>query len=409
MRAGEGMIAVRRALLGAYVVGLGLSITLSQTALALLTLLWLGRVWRRETRDAMSWPLWQPVLALGAVCVVSALSAPHPGAGLVACKKLLLVAALYVLADELDSVKQAERLLSGLALAVAAAAVAGLLQVNLCPGPEADYGSPAWLYHRCARARGFFSSYMTLAGVLSLTLLISLPRLLLDATFRPWWLTAAWSTSLLGLAATYTRGAWIGFASGGLALWPAIRRRRWLLTVGFLLMGVAVLAGPRHLRERALTMTDPDDVTVKERTYMWRSGVTMWREHPWLGVGPGGVKRDYRNYALPEALRKRTGHLHNSALQTLVETGVAGLLAWLWLWAAFFRVAVRLLRRLPATAGSERALLAGSIAAIAGFLVAGMTEHNFGDSEVVMLAWTIMAMPYVVARNGRSAPVTRES
>jgi hypothetical protein len=93
------------------------------------------------------------------------------------------------------------------------------------------------------------------------------------------------------------------------------------------------------------------------------------------------------------------------ALQIPVELGVAGLLAWLWLWAAFFTEAVRLFRRLPAAAIRECALVAGSIAAITGFLVAGMSEHNFGDSEVVMLAWIIMALPYVVARGGPFALV----
>ena len=401
MLAGEGMTAARRALLAAFVLGLGFSITLAQAALALLTLLWLGRLCGRETRDAVRWPLWRPVLAFGAVSVMSALLAAHPAEALAACKKLLLVATFYVSTDELDSAERAERLLSALALVVAAAAMAGLLQVSFCPGYEADYGSPAWLYHRCARARGFFSSYMTLAGVLSLTLLVSLPRLLLGTSFRPWF-ALEWFASLAGLAATYTRGAWIGFASGVLALWPAIRKRRWLLAAGFLVMGVAVMAGPQRLRERALTMTDPGDVTVKERIYMWRSGIVMWREPPWLGVGPGGVKREYRHYAQAEVLRKRTGHLHNSALQILVELGVAGLLAWLWIWAAFFTEAVRLLRRLPATAIRERALVAGSIAAITGFLIAGMSEHNFGDSEVVMLAWMIMALPFTVrgARTG---------
>jgi putative inorganic carbon (hco3(-)) transporter len=398
--AGEGMIGARRALLAAFVLGLGFSITLAQTALALLTLLWLGRLCGREHRNAVRWPLWRPVLTFSAVSVISALLAAHPAEGLVSCKKLLLVATLYVSVDELDSAERAERLLSALALVVAAAAMVGLLQVSFCPGHEADYGSPAWLYHRCARARGFFSSYMTLAGVLNLTLLVSLPRLLLDARFRPW-LAIASCASLLGLAATYTRGAWVGFASGVLALWPQIRSRRWLLVVGFLVIGVTILAGPRHLRERALTMTDLDDVTVRERTYMWRSGIAMWREHPWLGVGPGGVKREYRNYALAEALRQRTGHLHNSAVQILVETGVAGLLAWLWLWAAFYTEAVRVFRRLPADATRERALVAGSIAAITGFLVAGMSEHNFGDSEVVMLAWMIMALPFT-ARGART-------
>jgi putative inorganic carbon (HCO3(-)) transporter len=395
------MTATRRALLAAFVLGLGFSITLAQTALALLTLSWLGRLCGRETREAVRWPLWRPVLAFGALSVMSALLSAHPVEALVACKKLLLVATLYVSTDELDSAERAERLLSALALVVAAAAMVGLLQVSFCPGHEADYGSPAWLYHRCARARGFFSSYMTLAGVLSLTLLVSLPRLLLGTSFRPW-STLGWFASLAGLAATYTRGAWIGFASGALALWPAIRTRRWLLAAGFLVIGVVVSAGPQQLRERALTMTDPGDITVKERVYMWRSGIAMWREHPWLGIGPGGVKREYRHYAQAEALKKRTGHVHNSALQTLVELGVTGLLAWLWIWAAFFTEAVQRFRRLPAAAIRERALVAGSIAAITGFLIAGMSEHNFGDSEVVMLAWMIMALPFTVrgARTG---------
>jgi hypothetical protein len=34
-----------------------------------------------------------------------------------------------------------------------------------------------------------------------------------------------------------------------------------------------------------------------------------------------------------------------------------------------------------------------------------MSEHNFGDSEVVMLAWMIMALPSVVARGGPFALV----
>ena len=35
---------------------------------------------------------------------------------------------------------------------------------------------------------------------------------------------------------------------------------------------------------------------------------------------------------------------------------------------------------------------------MAGFLVAGLFEHNFGDAEVVMLVYALMAQPWVVAR-----------
>jgi len=133
---------------------------------------------------------------------------------------------------------------------------------------------------------------MTLAGVTSLVLLGNLPRLL-PGSERPRWLGIAWLVTLGGRVATYTRGAWLGFAAGALALLPSTRRGRSLLLGGLIAIGLRVLAGPPHLRERLLTMADPDDPTVRERVYMWRSGVAMWRGHPLLGVGPGGVKRGY--------------------------------------------------------------------------------------------------------------------
>jgi putative inorganic carbon (HCO3(-)) transporter len=167
-------------------------------------------------------------------------------------------------------------------------------------------------------------------------------------------------------------------------------------------LGLTSLAGPQHLRQRFLTMGVPDDPSVQERVYMWRSGLTMWRQHPVLGVGPGGVKREYASYALPEAVKKRTGHVHNTPLQILVERGVLGLAAWVWIWAAFYWKALSVLRRLPENAGPERALVIGSLAAIVAFLVGGFSEYNFGDSEVVMVAWALMALPWAVTAKERA-------
>ena len=389
------VIGLRRAIFAAFVVGLGLSITLSESALALLTLLWLWRLRDPAVRATARLPLWRPVLAFSALSLASALASGYPATSLVASKGLLLVAALYVTADALPGPEAAHRFLAALAVMAAIAAVVGLLQVGLCPGPEPDYGSRAWLYHRCFRARGFFSIYMTLAGVLNLVLLATLP-LLLPGKALTRWLIPPWALTLAGLIATDTRGAWIGFISGALALLPMTRRGRWLLIGSLLVLGLSATLGPQHLRQRFLSIGDPEDRTVKERVYMWRSGLAMWQTSPWLGVGPGGVKREYRRFALPEAIKKRTGHVHNTPLQILVERGVIGLAAWFWIWGAFYAGAVRLLRRLPGAAGQERALVAGSLAAITGFLVAGLTEYNFGDSEVVMVAWTIMAVPFVV-------------
>lgn len=397
------MTAIRRAAFVAFILGLGLSITLSQSALVVLAALWLWGLRDPRVRAAARWPLWHPVLAFSATSLLSALASGHAATSLAACKGLLLVAALYVTADALPDLEAAHRFLSALLLVTAVAAAVGVLQTVICPGPGADYAGPAWLYHRCYRGRGFFSIYMTLAGVLSLVLLSTLPRLLPGAGL-PRWPALPWLVNLGGLVATYTRGAWVGFGAGVLALLPTSRRGRWVLLGGLLVLALAALAGPPQLRQRVLTIGDLDDPTAKERIYMWRSGLAMWREHPWLGTGPGGVKRDYHSYALPEAIKKRTSHVHNTPLQILVERGVVGLAAWLWIWGAFFVEGSGLLRRLPERDARARALVAGSLAAITGFLVGGLFEYNFGDSEVVMVAWAVLALPSVVAAQQTAVP-----
>ena len=124
----------------------------------------------------------------------------------------------------------------------------------------------------------------------------------------------------------------------------------------------------------------------------------MWRERPLVGWGPGGVKRVYSRFAQPGAFKQSTGHVHNTPLQILAERGALGFAAWLAIWLGFYWHAVGLLKHLEVGRTHERALVAGSIASVTGFLVAGLSEYNFGDSEVVMVAWTVMALPWAVAR-----------
>jgi O-antigen ligase len=93
----------------------------------------------------------------------------------------------------------------------------------------------------------------------------------------------------------------------------------------------------------------------------------------------------------------RRGHLHDAPLQILVERGPVGLLAWLWLFAAFFLEGGRALARLGADQARERGLVMGGLAATVGFLVAGLFEYNFGDSEVVLVQYSVMALALAAA------------
>jgi uncharacterized protein (DUF2237 family) len=76
---------------------------------------------------------------------------------------------------------------------------------------------------------------------------------------------------------------------------------------------------------------------------------------------------------------------------------------------AFYARAGALLRRLPAGREAERDLVVGCLAAVTGFLVAGLAEYNFGDSEVVMVLWALMALPFTLeARSAGKDPSPSE-
>ncbi len=398
---------MRRGLLVALGVGLGVSITLSETALALLGLRWLARVVTGRARGP--WPLVLPVLAWAAVSLLAAGLSARPAESLVvAVKGLLLIVALYVLFDALPTTSAGERFVAGLLAVMTLASLVGIAQVGACAALGAPTTPPTTpivgrFLWKCHRARGFYSIYMTLAGVLSLALLGGLPRLTVPS--RRTWMLPAWIVGAAALALTSVRGAWIGFLVGLAVVGGLLRRGRMLLAVGVLALIAAVLLVP-VVRRRAESIADPADPTARDRWSMWRSGVAIAHDHPLLGIGPGQVKHVYRLYAEPQALQKSRGHLHNTPLQIVVERGALGLAAWLAIYAAFFAHCAALLRRLPRAPALPRALVTGSVAAVAAFLVGGLTEYNFGDSEVVMVAWSLMALPFIAAR-AADAPARR--
>ena len=82
-----------------------------------------------------------------------------------------------------------------------------------------------------------------------------------------------------------------------------------------------------------------------------------------------------------------------------MERGLPGLAAWIAIWVGYFGAAWRVFRRVPPANEEARALVLGSIAAIAAFLVAGLFEYNFGDTEVLLVALALMALPFVVERD----------
>ncbi len=293
--------------------------------------------------------------------------------------------------------RHARRFVDALFLALSVVALLSIVQVAACPATgTATTTAPVVgrLLRKCARARGFYSIYMTLAGVLAMTLAVTMPRLTVLRTSRTAWYALAWAVTLAALALTYVRGAWLGLAAA-VVLMLAVRRNYAVLATAVVVAAALVVLLP-SVSHRMRTIGDPADPTTRERMAMIDTGLRLLRDHPITGIGPGQVKRAYPIHAPAEAVRRSTSHLHNTPLQIAVERGVPGLVLWLAVWTAFFLQAIRIATALPE--GPDRALVFGCIAAIAAFLVGGLFEYNFGDTEVLLVALALMAVPFVVRR-----------
>ena len=414
---------LRDALLTGFFAALAFSISGSQALLAALFLLvlpwtsaarsfgsrgWLTGVAREIWTDAeplRRHPLTPPLLAYTALSILSAVFSGDPGGSLWLARDTLRIATFYLVLWYTRDAVHALRLWTGFLAVLTVMATYGLVQAYLCGGQPG--GLPGgWVINVCphpSRVSGPFSIYMTFGGVLLLGALFIVSYLANVSWRRVWWMVPAGAITVAALAFTYSRNAWLGLAAGTLGLVLTARRasRVALLLVAAGVLIAAVSSGA--VRERVRSMANPQDETIRDRVAMWRSGLAMIADHPVLGVGPGQVRAWYPHYRRPEAVRPSTGHLHNSPIQIAAERGLPALGVWVWLWVVFFREGGRVLGRLRPDQGRERALVSASLWGVGGFLVAGLFEHNFGDGEVVMLVYALMAIPWIVARGLRPA------
>jgi O-antigen ligase len=251
-----------------------------------------------------------------------------------------------------------------------------------------------------ARITGFMGHWMTLSGELMMVLLVIGP-LVFFARDRSWMagliVAAVPVSAALGL--TWTRSMWLGTLCGGVYLiwfW-----KKWALAAVPVLIGGLLIANPLDIRERAVSALSPHEGQTDSnghRAELRRIGWEMIKAHPWLGVGPEQVWRQYQNYIRPDMPRPQAsqyyGHLENDYVQYAAERGVPTMLALLWMigWAMFDFA--RALRRLPAKA-DERWVLHAAIAVIVSVLVSGFYSWNLNNSEVLAMFLAVMGCGYV--------------
>ncbi len=320
------------------------------------------------------WPTLS-VLALGWVAI-NLLSARHVwhwpayGAGLWDLVLLPLLGG-WLVCQLITTPQQARRLLTALFIGGVAVAVVGVGMWLRGNGTVAD---------GVLRLVGPYFSPNGAALYLERTLLIGLGLLSWNEQRRQVWLISGLLLITVALYLTASRGAWllampvgllcfgwlVGLGSAGGA-WQRIksRHRQWWL-IGSLLFvgGVAGLLATSP----ALTARLTNSASLGQRLLTWAATIELWRDFPWLGVGPGGFFWRYPAYLPLGALDEpNLHHPHNLWLEFVSGWGLLGLI-WLGLLLWFLgRLAWRSRRNLaiqPLQAG-QAGLLAACAAALA--------------------------------------------
>ena len=246
-------------------------------------------------------------------------------------------------------------------------------------------------YYVGQRATGFMSHWMTF-GAEQMVVVLVVTAALLFGVFgnRRLWLWTCVAVITASIALSFVRSVWIGTAIAAVYLIAAWRPKLLLLLP--IVVPLAWFASPRSMRERAMSVYKPHGTvdSNEHRNITRRTGIEMVKAHPFIGIGPDVVARDFQSYLPADVLlplpEGAYGHLHNVYLQLAAERGIPALIVFLWfIGAALFQIA-RSARRV--------AILHGAIAVIIAALVEGFFEVNLGDSEILRMFLTTIGAAF---------------
>jgi len=296
---------------------------------------------------------------------------------------LCQLALFLMIVDRLRSPAQVERLLAAIAWGSAPVALYGLLQaLKLDPLPWTVEGSR--VISTLGRSN-FVGAYLVLVLPITLACLVQ-ARDKVRAHY-----TGLFVTQLACLAATMGRAAWLGaFAAGGV-LWLAIiwQRDRRRLAV------IAACAGIPGLVAGIVALPFIPGLTgsIGARGVIWRATWSLVAARPILGYGPETFGQVFTSVFPPELVYLQgraviVDRAHNMILDTLVTTGIVGLLAYAALIGTTLALGVRTLLHSPDR--QTRVIVTAGLAAVVGHLVE--TQFSFAVTTTATLFWILLGM-----------------
>jgi O-antigen ligase len=131
------------------------------------------------------------------------------------------------------------------------------------------------------------------------------------------------------------------------------------------------------------------------RNIIWEVGLQLSLNHPFgIGFDNSPLMRQFA-LEIPHELK----HFHSNPINILAETGWIGfILHYLWFFS-ILGVGLRYHKQHSKSEIATSRLVVGLLCGLLGWQVAGLVEYNFGDSEVVMIAFAMVGILLGITRS----------
>ncbi len=206
------------------------------------------------------------------------------------------------------------------------------------------------------------------------------------------WLALVLLLTLIILAYSQVRGAWVAFL-GTLVAYICINKninKKFFLVLGFLfVIFMFLIFNNDILLQRFQSIINfQTDNNIKDRLDMYQSAVKMFLNYPIYGVGFG----NFRDFYMPDSIYLIDGaaverfpegypHAHNTVLTFLAETGILGTGG---LIIFFGKILINFAKKYLNNYSCYISLIGFSV--LMGFILSSLTDNVYGESMFIRFA-----------------------
>lgn len=196
------------------------------------------------------------------------------------------------------------------------------------------------------------------------------------------------AVSAVAILLSFSRAGWATLAA--LVLFAALFSRwRWQALVGTVTVSGLLFAASGSVRRRVLVEFDPTSSqnTIGLRMSLWKSSLNMLAHKPLFGGGLSGFKTSILPYKDP-GYHEDLIYPHNVLLNFWSETGLLGLVAFVWLMVQAVRTALRGLAAGP----WPRATAVGLLGLAVAFGLHGMVDLPYFKNDQALAFWALVGV-----------------